>query len=47
MELEVRDAGKALAEQLPPLTPNAAAVEADRCLFCYECTLHACLPNPY
>ena len=43
MELEVRDAGKALAEQLPPLTPNAAAVEADRCLFCYDapCT-HAC-----
>jgi glutamate synthase (NADPH/NADH) small chain len=43
MELEVKDAGKALAEQLPPLTPNAAAVEADRCLFCYDapCT-HAC-----
>jgi glutamate synthase (NADPH/NADH) small chain len=43
MELEVRDAGKALAEQLPPLTQNAAAVEADRCLFCYDapCT-HAC-----
>ncbi|MFY9854965.1 MAG: NAD(P)-binding protein, partial [Terracidiphilus sp.] len=43
MELEVRDAGKALAEQLPPLTPNEAAVEADRCLFCYDapCT-HAC-----
>jgi glutamate synthase (NADPH/NADH) small chain len=32
-----------LAEQLPPLTPNAAAVEADRCLYCYDapCT-HAC-----
>ena len=43
MELEVKDAGKALAEQLPSLTPNAAAVEADRCLFCYDapCT-HAC-----
>jgi glutamate synthase (NADPH/NADH) small chain len=43
MELAVRDAGKALAEQLPPLTPNAAAVEADRCLYCYDapCT-HAC-----
>jgi glutamate synthase (NADPH/NADH) small chain len=43
MGLAVRDAGKALAEQLPPLTPNAAAVEADRCLFCYDapCT-HAC-----
>jgi dihydropyrimidine dehydrogenase (NAD+) subunit PreT len=35
--------GKALAEQLPPLTPNEAAVEADRCLYCYDapCT-HAC-----
>jgi glutamate synthase (NADPH/NADH) small chain len=34
---------QALAEQLPPLTPNAAAVEADRCLYCYDapCT-HAC-----
>jgi dihydropyrimidine dehydrogenase (NAD+) subunit PreT len=34
---------KALAEQLPPLTPHAAAVEADRCLYCYDapCT-HAC-----
>ena len=43
MELAVRDVGKALAEQLPPLTPNAAAVEADRCLYCYDapCT-HAC-----
>jgi dihydropyrimidine dehydrogenase (NAD+) subunit PreT len=32
-----------LAEQLPPLTDNAAAVESDRCLFCYDapCT-HAC-----
>lgn len=35
--------GKALAEQLPPLSPNAAAIEADRCLYCYDapCT-HAC-----
>ena len=35
--------GKALAEQLPPLTQHAAAVEADRCLYCYDapCT-HAC-----
>jgi len=43
MELAAKDAGKALAEQLPPLTPNAAAVEADRCLYCYDapCT-HAC-----
>jgi dihydropyrimidine dehydrogenase (NAD+) subunit PreT len=33
----------ALAEQLPPLSANAAAVEADRCLYCYDapCT-HAC-----
>ena len=33
----------ALAEQLPPLTPNDALVEASRCLFCYDapCT-HAC-----
>jgi dihydropyrimidine dehydrogenase (NAD+) subunit PreT len=32
-----------LAEQLPPLTENAAAVESDRCLYCYDapCT-HAC-----
>jgi glutamate synthase (NADPH/NADH) small chain len=32
-----------LAEQLPPLSANAAAVEADRCLYCYDapCT-HAC-----
>ena len=38
-----RDIGQALAEQLPPLTANAAAVEADRCLYCYDapCT-HAC-----
>src|ERR1035437_1667463 len=43
MELAVRDVRKALAEQLPPLTPNAASVEADRCLYCYDapCT-HAC-----
>jgi dihydropyrimidine dehydrogenase (NAD+) subunit PreT len=35
--------GGALAEQLPPLTANAAAVEADRCLYCFDapCT-HAC-----
>src|SRR6266702_4605292 len=32
-----------LSEQLPPLTDNAAAVESNRCLFCYDapCT-HAC-----
>ena len=43
MEPHFREIGEALAEQLPPLTPNAAAVEADRCLFCYDapCT-HAC-----
>jgi len=43
MESELPQTGKALAEQLPPLSPNEAAVEADRCLFCYDapCT-HAC-----
>ncbi len=43
MEPDLKDAGKALAEQLPPLTPHEAAVEADRCLFCFDapCT-HAC-----
>jgi dihydropyrimidine dehydrogenase (NAD+) subunit PreT len=43
MESASRDIAKALAEQLPPLTPNAAAIEADRCLYCYDapCT-HAC-----
>ena len=43
MEPALRDPAKALDEQLPPLTPHAAAVEADRCLYCYDapCT-HAC-----
>lgn len=43
MELGLTGAQKALAELLPPLTAHAAAVEADRCLFCYDapCT-HAC-----
>jgi glutamate synthase (NADPH/NADH) small chain len=43
MESASREIAKALAEQLPPLTPNAAAIEADRCLYCYDapCT-HAC-----
>src|ERR1035441_1397442 len=43
MQSVIREIGKALAEQLPPLTPHAAAVEADRCLYCYDapCT-HAC-----
>jgi glutamate synthase (NADPH/NADH) small chain len=43
MESASREIGTALAEQLPPLSPNAAAVEADRCLYCYDapCT-HAC-----
>src|ERR1017187_9269996 len=38
-----KDIKQALAEQLPPLTANAAAIEADRCLYCYDapCT-HAC-----
>lgn len=37
------DAASALSEQLPPLTQHAAAVEADRCLYCFDapCT-HAC-----
>jgi glutamate synthase (NADPH/NADH) small chain len=37
------DAASALTEQLPPLTQHAAAVEADRCLYCFDapCT-HAC-----
>jgi glutamate synthase (NADPH/NADH) small chain len=43
MQSEFKDIGKALAEQLPPLTPHEAAVESDRCLYCYDapCT-HAC-----
>src|SRR5579871_1886294 len=43
MELGHTRAQDALAELLPPLTPHAAAVEADRCLYCYDapCT-HAC-----
>jgi len=43
MDFEGKQFGEALAEQLPPLSPNPAAVEADRCLFCYDapCT-HAC-----
>jgi len=38
-----RNTTHALAEQLSPLTQNAAAIEADRCLYCYDapCT-HAC-----
>src|SRR5579862_3370111 len=36
-------AEEALAELLPPLNAHVAAVEADRCLYCYDapCT-HAC-----
>lgn len=43
MQSGVNKAEAALAEQLPPLTAHAAAVEADRCLYCYDapCT-HAC-----
>lgn len=43
MELGPTGAQNALAELLPPLTAHAAAVEADRCLYCYDapCT-HAC-----
>jgi glutamate synthase (NADPH/NADH) small chain len=42
-EIGKGEMGKGLAEQLPALTPHAAAVEADRCLYCYDapCT-HAC-----
>src|SRR5215469_1364686 len=38
-----REKSAALAEHLPPLTDHAAAVEADRCLYCFDapCT-HAC-----
>lgn len=38
-----KNPGEVLAEQLPPLSAHAAAVEADRCLYCYDapCT-HAC-----
>lgn len=43
MDLGPKTAAQALAEQLPPLSAHAAAVEADRCLYCYDapCT-HAC-----
>src|SRR6202789_1434619 len=43
MESANRVLGKCLAEQLPPLTTHEAAVESDRCLYCYDapCT-HAC-----
>lgn len=43
MEVVPVEVGKKLAEQLPPLTSHAAAVEADRCLYCFDapCT-HAC-----
>ena len=38
-----KQAIEGLAEHLPPLSPNEALVEANRCLFCYDapCT-HAC-----
>jgi dihydropyrimidine dehydrogenase (NAD+) subunit PreT len=43
MDSGCKDIGEALQEQLPPLTANAASVESDRCLYCYDapCT-HAC-----
>lgn len=43
MEPVFKETEGILAEQLPPLTAHAAAVEADRCLYCYDapCT-HAC-----
>ena len=51
MESEFNDTGKALAEQLPALSRNEAAVEADRCLFCYDapctqaCPTHIDIPR--
>lgn len=41
--MEWKEPGKGLAEQLPALTAYEAAVEADRCLYCFDapCT-HAC-----
>jgi len=43
MRMVAGDVNNPLAEQLPPLTAHAAAVEADRCLYCFDapCT-HAC-----
>ena len=43
MEAGLIEIGNALAEQLSPLSAHEAAVEADRCLYCYDapCT-HAC-----
>src|SRR5438270_13667698 len=42
-EWKLADARQGLAELLPPLSDNEAAVEANRCLFCFDapCT-HAC-----
>ena len=41
-----KEIGEALPEKLPPLTPNAASIEADRCLFCYDAPgTHACLTH--
>jgi len=43
MDSDLKPIEQGLAEQLPPLTAHAAAVESDRCLYCYDapCT-HAC-----
>jgi len=43
MQSDFNENGNRLAEQLPPLSRHEAAVEADRCLYCYDapCT-HAC-----
>ena len=43
MQSDFNENGNGLAEQLPPLSRHEAAVEADRCLYCYDapCT-HAC-----
>jgi glutamate synthase (NADPH/NADH) small chain len=43
MDLKPTGTQDPFGEQLPPLTPNEASIEADRCLYCYDapCT-HAC-----
>ena len=51
MESMYRDTGQTLDEQILPLTPNAAAVEADRCLYCFDapctqaCPTHIDIPR--
>jgi glutamate synthase (NADPH/NADH) small chain len=51
MEPVPRAIERVLAEQLPPVAPNAAAIEADRCLYCYDapctqaCPTHIDIPR--